>query len=448
MYFSQEVESSFPSLTFQIRRSQPELIPPASPTPHETKLLSHIDQQPGLRANIPIIQFYRNQPSMAGKDPVKVIRNAIAQALVFYYPLAGRVKEASGGELVVDCNEEGVMFIEADADVTLEQFGEIKPPFPCLEELLYDAAVPEGVLNTPILLIQVTRLKCGGFIFALRFNHTMVDGVGIVHFILSVTEIAKGAKQPSILPSWNRELLRARDPPRVTFNHREYEQLTNMQTDAVLVSTEFSERSFFFGPNEISALRRLLPRDLESASTTFEIITSYIWRCRTRALGLNPTEEIRMMCIVDARGKFDPPVPIGYYGSCFAFPAAVTIAGELSEKPLEFAVELIKEASSEVSEEYMHSVADLMVSEGRPMFTVVRSCLVLDTTDGGFRNLDFGWGKAVYGGIAKPGAGSFPYVHFHVPGQNAKGEEGIFVLISLPTEIMTAFVKELNELIV
>ncbi|AES61291.1 putative benzyl alcohol O-benzoyltransferase [Medicago truncatula] len=448
MAFSQEVESPSPSLVFQVRRNQPELIIPATLTPHETKLLSDIDTQGGLRANVPIIQFYRNKPSMAGKDPVEVIRNAIAQALVFYYPLAGRVKEAdSSGKLMVDCNGEGVMFIEADADVTLEQFGELKAPFPCLQELLYDAAAPEGVLNTPILLIQVTRLKCGGFIFALRFNHTMVDGVGTVHFMLAVTEIAKGAKQPPIQPAWHRELLNARDPPHVTFNHREYEQLTDVQTDTVLTATEFSERSFFFGPVEISAIRNLLPRHLDNASTTFEVLTSYIWRSHTKALKLNPTEEVRMMCIVDARGKFNPPIPVGYYGNCFAFPAAVATAAEICENPLGFSVELIKKASGEVSEEYMHSVADLMVTKGRPLFTVVRSCLVLDTTYGGFRNLDFGWGKAVYGGLAKPGAGSFPSVHFHVPGQNAKGEEGIFVLISLPTKVMTAFAKELDDLI-
>ncbi|KAK2402938.1 benzyl alcohol O-benzoyltransferase [Trifolium repens] len=129
MAFSQQVQSSSP-IVFPVRRRQPELIAPATPTSHETKQLSNIDEQAGLRANIPIIQFYRNEPSMSGKDPVEVIRNAIAQALVFYYPLAGRLKEA-GGKLVVDCNEEGVMFIEAeaeaDADVTFEQFSEIKP---------------------------------------------------------------------------------------------------------------------------------------------------------------------------------------------------------------------------------------------------------------------------------------------------------------------------------
>ncbi|MCI24474.1 benzyl alcohol O-benzoyltransferase-like, partial [Trifolium medium] len=76
-----------------------------------------------------------------------------------------------------------------------------------------------------------------------------------------------------------------------------------------------------------------------------------------------------MMCIVDARDKFNPPIPFGYYGNCFAFPAAVTTAGEICEKPLEFAVELIKKARNEVSEEYIHSVADLMVTKGKPLFT-------------------------------------------------------------------------------
>jgi hypothetical protein len=87
MAFSQQVQFSSP-IVFPVRRRQPELIAPVTPTPHETKLLSDIDEQAGLRANIPIIQFYCNEPSMSGKDPVEVIRNAIAQALVFYYPVS------------------------------------------------------------------------------------------------------------------------------------------------------------------------------------------------------------------------------------------------------------------------------------------------------------------------------------------------------------------------
>jgi len=151
-----EEESSSPPLVFHVRRSEPELVAPAKPTPRETKLLSDIDTQAGLRTQIPIIQFYRNDPSMAGKDPVEAIRHALAETLVFYYPLAGRIKDGPDGSLVVDCNEEGVMFIEADADVTLHQFGHtLKPPFPCFQQLLYQPPGSEAVTHTPLFIIQV-----------------------------------------------------------------------------------------------------------------------------------------------------------------------------------------------------------------------------------------------------------------------------------------------------
>ncbi|KAL0423386.1 UNVERIFIED_CONTAM: Benzyl alcohol O-benzoyltransferase [Sesamum radiatum] len=70
-------------LTFKVTRQNPELIPPAKPTPHEFKPLSDIDDQEGLRFQLPLIQFFRRNPAMDRKDPVKVIRDALAKALVF-----------------------------------------------------------------------------------------------------------------------------------------------------------------------------------------------------------------------------------------------------------------------------------------------------------------------------------------------------------------------------
>ncbi|KAJ1392967.1 Transferase [Sesbania bispinosa] len=144
-----------PSLLFTVRRREPVLVAPEKPTPREVKLLSDIDDQEGLRFQTPAIQFYRYDPSMAGKDPVEVIRKALAKTLVFYYPFAGRLREGAGRKLMVDCTGEGVLFIEADADVTLNQFGyALQPPFPYSEELLYNVPGSEGILNTPLLLIQ------------------------------------------------------------------------------------------------------------------------------------------------------------------------------------------------------------------------------------------------------------------------------------------------------
>ncbi|KAF7846391.1 hypothetical protein BT93_L4470 [Corymbia citriodora subsp. variegata] len=142
------------SLVFKVRRCEAELVRPARPTPRERKRLSDVDNQEGLRFQIPVIQFYRCDGSSC--DPVQAIREGLAQALVFYYPFAGRLRELPGRKLVVDCNEEGVMFVESDADVTLDQFGDaLQPPFPCLEELLFDVPSSSAVLDAPLLLIQV-----------------------------------------------------------------------------------------------------------------------------------------------------------------------------------------------------------------------------------------------------------------------------------------------------
>jgi benzyl alcohol O-benzoyltransferase len=144
------------SLVFKVKRGAPEFVRPSKPTPHEIKLLSDIDDQEGLRYQTRLIQFYNHDPNMAGKDPVDIIRKALAKTLVFYYPFAGRLREGRSRKLMVDCNDEGVLFIEADADVTRKQFGEdLHPPFPCIGELLYDVPGSSEVLNTPLLLIQV-----------------------------------------------------------------------------------------------------------------------------------------------------------------------------------------------------------------------------------------------------------------------------------------------------
>ncbi|MED6120788.1 hypothetical protein PIB30_024222 [Stylosanthes scabra] len=201
-----------------------------------------------------------------------------------------------------------------------------------------------------------------------------------------MAEIARGAHQPSILPVWARDFLSARDPPRITCNHREYEEAIDTDTTtttSMKSKKDMVQRSFFFGPTEVASLRRLIPRHLGHC-TRFELITACIWCCRTKALQLAPEDEVRMMCMVNARDRFNnPKIPIGYYGNVIAYPAAVTTVEKLSENPFGYSVELIKKAKAEVTEEYVRSVADLMVTKGRPLFTTVGSCIVSNLTRAG-----------------------------------------------------------------
>ncbi|KAF5749259.1 benzyl alcohol O-benzoyltransferase-like [Tripterygium wilfordii] len=435
------------SLVFKVRRYEPELISPAKPVPRELKLLSDIDDQEGLRFHIPVIQFYRYNPSMKGKDPAKIVKEALAKALVFYYPLAGRLREGPARKLMVDCNGEGILFVEGDADVSIEEFGEaLHPPFPCLEELIFDVPGSSAVLNSPLILVQVTRLRCGGFILALRLNHTMADAQGLVQFMSAVGEMARGATVPSLQPVWGRHVLFARDPPHVTRTHREYDEVPDSK-GTIIPLDDMAHRSFFFGSAEISAIRRFVPPHLRNCST-FEILTACLWRLRTIALRPDPEEEMRIICIINSRGKSNSFVPKGYYGNAFAFPVAVATAKELKENPLGFAVEKVREVKAGVDGEYMKSVADLMVVKGRPHFTVVRSYLVSDVTRAGFGELDIGWGMPAYGGPAKGGVGAIPGVaSFYIPLKNTKGEEGILVPLCLPAPAMERFVKQLDSML-
>ncbi|XLS58346.1 hypothetical protein HN51_008101 [Arachis hypogaea] len=146
----------------------------------------------------------------------------------------------------------------------------------------------------------------------------MYDGRGFVQFIQGIAEIAQGATRPLILPFW----FCARDPPRVTCIHHEYKQLP-LEDDNKNVFFKPCHASFFFGSKEIDALRCLF-----QSSNTFDVLSACLWRCHTAALHWqNPNQEVRFMCAVNARFdpcRLNPPLPEGYYGNAFVFPAAVS----------------------------------------------------------------------------------------------------------------------------
>ncbi|CAM0952944.1 unnamed protein product [Alopecurus aequalis] len=442
------------TLKFMVRRKPAVLVAPAGPTPRELKRLSDIDDQEGLRFYIPAIHFFRrhDHDGRGDVDPAPVLRDAVAAALVHYYPLAGRLRELEGRKLAVDCTGEGVLFVEADADVRLDQFGAaLQPPFPCLDELLFDLPCSSDLLDAPLVHFQVTRLACGGFIMAVKIQHAVADGPGLVQFLAAVAEMARGAAAPTVRPVWKRDLLMAPFdgdvlPAPRTFVHREYEDVPDTNGTVVPLDS-MTHRSFFFGPREVAAVRSHLPPDLRRGATTFEVLTGCLWRCRTVALAPAADEEMRMICLVSIRGGRNPVIPVGYYGNAFAFPVAVSTAGDLCANPVSYAVELVMKAKREVNVDYMRSVARLMVRRGRPHFTVVRAYLMSDLTRSGIRELDYGWGKPVYAGPAKGGVGAIPGVaSFLIAVKNSMGEEGIAVPVCLPGHAMDKFTEEMSKL--
>ncbi|KAL2333549.1 hypothetical protein Fmac_014762 [Flemingia macrophylla] len=228
----------------------------------------------------------------------------------------------------------------------------------------------------------------------------MSDASGIGQFLNAIAEIARGAQKPSVLPVWHREQLCARYPPRVTYTHPEY--------------------------------------------------TAWIWRSYTASLKLqNPGQEVHLMIPVNARFghcKFNPPLPDGFYGNAIVFPLEGTTVENLLCRPLWYALELVKKAKYKANKDYVHSVLDLIANKERPLYFRSGSFIVTDHTKAGFQDVNFGWGTALYNGIAEGGLGNMLGSSSYVTHTNSKGEKGRVVTMCMPEYALEMFQKEINYL--
>ena len=254
-------------------------------------------------------------------------------------------------------------------------------------------------------------------------------------------EMARGYCTPSIPPVWQRDLLSTRNPPWVTCTHHQFDELPD--TDDYPLQN-MVPCTFFLDSTKVNAIRKHVPGHLNQCST-FDILTACIWRCSTIALKPDLDSQVRVIFPVNVRAKLSPSLPTGYYGNAVVFTVAITMARKLCENPLGYAIELVKTAKANVTMEYVRSYTDLVVIKDKLDVNRVRCYLPTDVTRVGFEEVDFGWGKAVYGGPANLWNGPNPklassYTSF----SNGKGKNGIVVSILLPKLTHEIFMKELE----
>ncbi|XP_051129660.1 methanol O-anthraniloyltransferase-like [Andrographis paniculata] len=439
------------NLIFNVTKKEPELVCANTKTPtstnHEIKRLSDIDDQKGLRFLQPSILFY--PPSSSTIDPVGAIRYGLAKALEAYYPLAGRLFEGPNEKLMVDCNNEGVVFVEAEADVKLEElrdgiltkFAFVPKLSSNLPKLFCNVPGSDAIIGNPLLFVQATRFTCGGFSLGLLFNHSLIDGSGLMLFLNAIGEFAKGASKPSVAPVWRRDLLDARSPPKITCIHNEYDHNFLSKKPLKYPKDTFILTSIIFGSKEIQALHNQLPK---GRFTSFDVITACLWKCRTIALEAHPDDIVRITLVVNLRyGAFGVSLPQGYYGNAFVSPAAISKASTLCESPLEHIANLIQKTKSQVNEEYIKSVADLMVIKGRPKLADTWNFVVSDLRKIGYGEPDLGFGEPCFTGV--PWANSLDTFYDNVKCDG--GEKGILVTLGLPSMAIEKFQFEVKKMI-
>ncbi|KAJ0031783.1 hypothetical protein Pint_13114 [Pistacia integerrima] len=160
---------------------------PAGPTPAapgDSLYLSNLDDIVGARVFTPTIYFYRLEDSI--RPVMETLRQALANVLVPYYPLSGRIRETHNGKLEVFFGpEQGALMIEAHCEMALDDLGDLTVPNPAWAPLIYKFPneEPYKIIDMPLVIAQVTLFSCGGFSLGLRLCHCICDGFGAMQFL-------------------------------------------------------------------------------------------------------------------------------------------------------------------------------------------------------------------------------------------------------------------------
>jgi shikimate O-hydroxycinnamoyltransferase len=107
----------------------------------------------------PNVRFYRRRWPEGPKDcfffDSERMQRALAEALVPFYPLAGRLRCSEGGRLELDCNGEGVLFVKADAaETTVDDYGDFAPTMEL--KRLVPAVDCDDITSSMILVLHVS----------------------------------------------------------------------------------------------------------------------------------------------------------------------------------------------------------------------------------------------------------------------------------------------------
>ncbi|KAM3383483.1 hypothetical protein P3S68_009058 [Capsicum galapagoense] len=379
------------------------MVKPSKPTPSKILWNSILDLL--VRSYVPTIYFYKPTISTSNFFDIKIMKEGLSNVLVSFYPMAGRLiwSNNNNGEekrMEINCNGEGVLFVEAQCDDTIiDDFvpsSEMKKLIPSVDTCVDD------ISSFPLVILQVTRFKCGGVCLGHGIFHTLVDGVSGIHFINAWSEMTRGLSVITVPPFIDRSLLRARDPPTPpAFDHVEYHPLQTLNT----VPKSCTNAIFKITSDQLTLLRT---RSEEHEGTTFEVLAAHIWRCMSKARGLDDDQLIIKLKInTDGRTRLCPPLPQGYLGNVVFTAMPMAKSGELQSEPLTITARRVHDAVARMNDEYLRSAIDYLelIPDLSKLILFPNfpspNLKINSWTKMPIHDSDFGWGKPIHMGPAR-----------------------------------------------
>jgi omega-hydroxypalmitate O-feruloyl transferase len=428
------------TVELNVKQGEPIRVQPAEETEKGLYFLSNLDQN----IAVPMRTIYCFKSETRGNEKAaQVIKDALSKILVPYHPMAGKLIISSEGKLIVDNTGEGAVFVEAEADCGIEEIGDLTKPDPHrLGKLVYNTPGAKNILEMPLMTVQVTKFKCGGFTLGLNMIHCMKDGLCAMEFVNAWAETARGLDL-KIQPFLDRTILKSRNPPKIEFQHHEFDQLEDLSnSEKIYEGEKIIHKSFFFNPEKLDSLKKKATEDgVLKKCSTFEALSAFVWRTRTSALKMHPDQQTKLLFAVDGRSRFVPPIPKGYFGNAIVLTNSLCKASDLLENPFSFSVGLVHKAIDMVTDSYMRSAIDYFeVTRARPSLT--GTLLITTWTKLSFDTTDFGWGEPLCSGpVTLPDKEVILFL------SHGQGRKGISVLLGLPDSAMKRFEELVTNMV-
>ncbi|CAN0909772.1 Alcohol acyltransferase 9 [Linum grandiflorum] len=375
------------------------IIKPSNPTPSHVLPLSPLDSQLFLRFTIEYLFVYDTSSNDAVQRSLftQNLKLALSNILVPYYPLAGRVRfsHVSSNRLEVNCQSQGVLFLEAYSD---SDFGSFQLPKSVSQwRKLLSFHVADVLKGAPPLVVQLTWLRSGGATLAFGFNHCLLDGVGSSDFLNSFAHLATsgGLVELNPNPVWDRHLLEF-DPvgSNSIVYHPEFSRVPDLCSGGFMSSFSnekvLTPTSVIFDRRSQDELKRVATTTF---FTSFEVLAAHVWRSWARSMDFPRNQTLKLLFSVNIRDRVNPNLPAGYYGNAFVLGCAEMNAEEITEKGLGHVAMLVKKAKERVDDEFVRSTVE-SVSSGKVPDSV--GVLILSQWSRlGLERVDFGLGKPV-----------------------------------------------------
>lgn len=121
---------------------------------------------------IKTVCFYRKEAFegfdiFALKDPMFVWLNV-------YCSIPGRVRRSDSGRPFIKCNDSGVRIIEANCNLTIDEWLDMKD-YSLNKHLFSNRILGPELIFSPTVLVQLTKFKCGGMAVGLSWAHVLGD---------------------------------------------------------------------------------------------------------------------------------------------------------------------------------------------------------------------------------------------------------------------------------